>query len=478
MAMYSASVPCAVLAHDVGVQAQRLVAGQAVAAVAAVGVAVEHGLLADPQAAAGRRLGHHAGGLDALHQRQSMCDADADCHACTSRPGSARRRARAAALRRRRARAWAKSRSVRPSRPRRFEDGSFVMPMVDELIAIRAHAYDLRGNPQFDPEAGAPIYAWKSYGSERNRNGMGTGGTTRRVAGHRFEGRVCVVTGAARGIGLRHRRAPGSAKAAAWPPWDVSERRLAARRWTRCGPSGLDVHGFVCDVGARAAVAQRRWRPSNQQLRCRPVAVLVNNAVWARFGPLAEILDEETVDRTLAVGLKALLWTTQAVLPQMRRLRRPVQCRQPVVDRGLSRPVDRRRRVCGDEGRGAGAHEGRRRWSWPPQRIRVNSGDSRHGRHPGIEGAVRRRRTLAAREAAMPLRSLRRRPRTSPRPWPSWPAMTRAYVQGAELDGGRRLDRSFARCDRTMNTIARQTARATLAVDHRWPAAASAAPAL
>jgi 3-oxoacyl-[acyl-carrier protein] reductase len=49
-----------------------------------------------------------------------------------------------------------------------------------------------------------------------------------------------------------------------------------------------------------------------------PVSVLVNNAVWARFGPLAT-LDEETVDRTLAVGLKGLMWTMQAALAQMQR---------------------------------------------------------------------------------------------------------------------------------------------------------------
>mgnify|MGYP000988849145 CR=1 FL=1 len=48
-----------------------------------------------------------------------------------------------------------------------------------------------------------------------------------------------------------------------------------------------------------------------------PVGVLVNNAVWARFGSLAEI-DEEMAERSLAVGLKALLWTLQAAVPQMR----------------------------------------------------------------------------------------------------------------------------------------------------------------
>ena len=49
-----------------------------------------------------------------------------------------------------------------------------------------------------------------------------------------------------------------------------------------------------------------------------PVAVLVNNAVWARFQPLAEI-DVETLGRMFAVGVDGLIWTMQAAAPQMER---------------------------------------------------------------------------------------------------------------------------------------------------------------
>ena len=130
----------------------------------------------------------------------------------------------------------------------------------------------------------------------------------------RFEGTVCVVTGAARGIGraIAERLAEEGGRVAAW---DVSERRL--------GPAvaelkalGLEVDAFTCDVGARSAVADTM--AAVEAHFGAPVGVLVNNAVWARFGPLASI-DEETTDRTLAVGLKALIWTTQAVVPQMQR---------------------------------------------------------------------------------------------------------------------------------------------------------------
>lgn len=130
----------------------------------------------------------------------------------------------------------------------------------------------------------------------------------------RLEGVVCVVTGAARGIGLAisERLAGEGALVAAW---DVSERRLGPAVASLC-ERGLPVRGFTCDVGLRAAVSDTMARV--ESTFGAPVGVLVNNAVWARFQPLAQI-DDEIADRTLAVGLKALLWTMQAAAPQMQR---------------------------------------------------------------------------------------------------------------------------------------------------------------
>jgi NAD(P)-dependent dehydrogenase (short-subunit alcohol dehydrogenase family) len=129
----------------------------------------------------------------------------------------------------------------------------------------------------------------------------------------RFDGTVCVVTGAARGIGhaIAQRLASEGGHVALW---DVSERRLGPAVEELRGQR-LEVQGFACDVGNRAQVLE-----TMEAVRRRfdaPVGVLVNNAVWARFGALATI-DEETADRTLSVGLKALLWTLQAAVPQMR----------------------------------------------------------------------------------------------------------------------------------------------------------------
>lgn len=146
--------------------------------------------------------------------------------------------------------------------------------------------------------------------------------------GRRFEGKVCVVTGAARGIGraIAERLAGEGGRIAAW---DVSERRLLpAVEEMRVG--GLEVQAFVCDVAERSAV--QASMAAVQSHFGAPVAVLVNNAVWARFGPLAA-LDEDAVDRTLAVGLKALLWTMQR-RPGARRWKQRRRARSRLRGRG------------------------------------------------------------------------------------------------------------------------------------------------
>jgi NAD(P)-dependent dehydrogenase (short-subunit alcohol dehydrogenase family) len=210
----------------------------------------------------------------------------------------------------------------------------------------------------------------------------------------RFEGRVCVVTGAARGIGLAiAERLAGEGGRVAM--WDVSERRLQpAVDALRAG--GLDVHGFVCDVGARTAVAQT-MAAVEQQFGA-PVAVLVNNAVWARFGTLAEI-DEETADRTLAVGLKALLWTMQAAVPQMRR--RGGGSVVNLSSTSATRPVDHAIVYAAMKAGVLGLTRAAA-VELAADRIRVNS------ILPGMVGTPASKAqfddaTLAAREAAMPL---------------------------------------------------------------------------
>ncbi|MFO1218693.1 MAG: SDR family oxidoreductase [Burkholderiaceae bacterium] len=132
--------------------------------------------------------------------------------------------------------------------------------------------------------------------------------------GRRLEATVCVVTGAARGIGLAigERLAAEGGRVALL---DVSERRLLPAA-DGLAARGLAVAPFVCDVASQAAVSETFTRI--EQSFGAPVGVVVNNAVWARFQPLAEV-DDEVIDRTIAVGLKAMVWTLQAAVPQMQR---------------------------------------------------------------------------------------------------------------------------------------------------------------
>ena len=130
----------------------------------------------------------------------------------------------------------------------------------------------------------------------------------------RMAGRVCVVTGAARGIGLAiaTRFAAEGGRIACV---DVSARRLEPAV-AGVVASGAEARGYAVDVGRRSDV-QGLFERIESDFGA-PVAVLVNNAVWARFQPLAEI-DGETVERMFAVGLEGLIWTLQAAAPQMQR---------------------------------------------------------------------------------------------------------------------------------------------------------------
>lgn len=127
-------------------------------------------------------------------------------------------------------------------------------------------------------------------------------------------GRVAIVTGASRGIGrsIAERFASEGARVACL---DVSEKRTHDAT-AEMQAAGLDVHPYVVDVARRedVHVAMRRIESDLGG----PVTVLVNNAVWAKYQPIEEI-DEPSLDKMLAVGLKGIVWTTQAAAEQMKR---------------------------------------------------------------------------------------------------------------------------------------------------------------
>lgn len=130
----------------------------------------------------------------------------------------------------------------------------------------------------------------------------------------RLVGTVCVITGAARGIGLAiaERFAAEGARVACL---DVGATRLEGAV-AGLVARGIEARGYAVDVGNRQAVAIA-FEAIERDFEA-PIGVLVNNAVWARFQPLHEV-DEESLGRMFDVGLKALVWTTQAAMPQMKR---------------------------------------------------------------------------------------------------------------------------------------------------------------
>ncbi|MEO8528101.1 MAG: SDR family oxidoreductase [Pseudolysinimonas sp.] len=123
--------------------------------------------------------------------------------------------------------------------------------------------------------------------------------------------RVAIVTGAGRGIGAAIARRlasdgflvivvdlnEGSASA-------IAEHIIA---------SGGQAESIALDVSDRAQVFAEFEGIVSRHGR---LDVVVNNAMWIRYEPIGEV-EEETVDRMLAVGLKALIWTTQAAAPTM-----------------------------------------------------------------------------------------------------------------------------------------------------------------
>lgn len=130
----------------------------------------------------------------------------------------------------------------------------------------------------------------------------------------RLQGRVCVITGAARGIGQAIAERFG-AEGGRLACLDVSARRLDPTVEDLIA-KGFSTRGYAVDVGKREEV-QAAFARIEADFGA-PIAVLVNNAVWARFQPLTEI-DEDTVNRMFAVGVNGLFWTMQAAAAQMAR---------------------------------------------------------------------------------------------------------------------------------------------------------------
>lgn len=124
-------------------------------------------------------------------------------------------------------------------------------------------------------------------------------------------GRVALVTGASRGLG-REIALRFAAEATAVALLD-RKAQWAADAVQEITDAGGRAIALGCDVSDRDAL-HAAFAEAAAALG--PLDIVVNNAMWTRYSPIAEI-DQETVDRMLGVGVAAIVWGTQAAAAQM-----------------------------------------------------------------------------------------------------------------------------------------------------------------
>jgi 3-oxoacyl-[acyl-carrier protein] reductase len=131
-----------------------------------------------------------------------------------------------------------------------------------------------------------------------------------------MKGRVAIVTGAARGIGLAAaERLAVEGAAVLMVDYDVDEATRAA---ARLAARGLAVQPQKADVSNRVDV-DTMVQCCRQQLG--EIDVLVNNAgIAGRAAPLEEITDDDW-GRMMDVDLKSVYLCSQAVIPGMKKRR-------------------------------------------------------------------------------------------------------------------------------------------------------------
>jgi NAD(P)-dependent dehydrogenase (short-subunit alcohol dehydrogenase family) len=130
-----------------------------------------------------------------------------------------------------------------------------------------------------------------------------------------LDGKVAIVTGAARGIGRAYARALAASGAAVLVA-DLldSEGRETVKEIEGEGGRALYQSVDVADAGSTASMAARAASELGG------IDILVNNAAMfasLRGGPLTEI-DVERWDRTMAVNVKGAWLCIRAVVPYMR----------------------------------------------------------------------------------------------------------------------------------------------------------------
>lgn len=121
-------------------------------------------------------------------------------------------------------------------------------------------------------------------------------------------GQVVLVTGAGRGIGAATAKLMAE-RGAAVGVLDIDEA-LATGTVSDIQSAGGRAKRLVADAADRAALFNAA---AALKAVFGPLTAIVNDAMWIRYGPV-EGVEEDVLDRMLAVGVKGPFWGVQALL--------------------------------------------------------------------------------------------------------------------------------------------------------------------
>lgn len=148
---------------------------------------------------------------------------------------------------------------------------------------------------------------------------------------YRLSDHVVLITGAGRGIGRAAAEKLASLGAAVGVLDIVAE--TAEETAASIAAHGGRALALAADVADRAAVFNAARIVSET---FGPLTGIVNDAMWIRYGPV-EAIEEDVLDRMLAVGVKAAFWGVQALMAHGREGHAAiVNIASPVADLGMA----------------------------------------------------------------------------------------------------------------------------------------------